>query len=406
MSRQRSSNNPEPELLTSQDEIEALCRQVHEQGTFAFDTEFVMEDRYASEVCLVQVATRDRIALIDPFLDVELAPLWQLVCDPDVETVVHAGMEDLALAVRQTKAAPRNVFDLQIAAGLIGPDYPISLQRLVRAQLGVRLHKAKTLTDWRRRPLSDSQLVYGSEDVAHLLAVRDKLAHRLERRNRMDWAMEEMSRLEDITLYDREEEELLMRIKGVGSLEPQQLAVAHEVFRWRDKTAMRVNRPARTVVKDHLLVEIARHGLATTAEIRDLRGMNLSQRDMGELAKVVSAALRIPEEDWPKPRKMNVHETPEEQVMTTLVTAVLRSYCERNDVAYSLAATKRSIQALVRRESRGRDNTPSNGADLLSGWRADTVGQLADDILAGRRSMRVTQVKGKPVIKFSPRQEK
>ena len=233
------------------------------EGRFGFDTEFVMEDRYEPEVCLVQVAVERRVGLIDPFAAIDLKPLWSLVADPDVQTIVHAGQEDLALCVQHTGKGARNVFDVQIAAGLVGLEYPLSLQKLVQSVLHIRLHKAKTLTDWRRRPLSDSQLRYGAEDVMHLPALCDALSTRLVQRNRVEWATEEFAAFENMSIYGRVEEEKLWRLKGTSTMDGRQLAVVRSVLHWRDQLAERLNRPVRGVLKDHLLVEIARLGLAS-----------------------------------------------------------------------------------------------------------------------------------------------
>ncbi len=400
MKKPKTAKAGQPLLIRTQTELVKVCEAIREAGVFAFDTEFVMEDRYASEVCLVQVAWPEGVGIIDPFDSIDLKPVWSLVVSPEVETVVHAGQEDLSLAVRHAGGPPKNVFDVQIAAGFVGYDYPISLQKLVKSALQIDLHKSKTLTDWRRRPLSDAQVHYAAEDVNHLLPVRQRLLGQLKRRKRLDWVREEMSRLEDPGQYRREEEDVLQRVKGLGALKGQQLAVAREIVRWRDKVAQRVNRPAKTVLRDHLLVEVARHGLSTPGEIRDLRGVNVGTRDLQELAGVVRESLKIPEESWPTRKRTNHAEPVEETTLVALMSAVLRSYCDENRIAYGLAATKKSIQELVRHHMR-RGPADQNGLDLLAGWRGETVGALAEDILHGRRSMSVAREKDQLRIRLT-----
>ena len=184
----RRRNIPESSVLGTQSEIQELCAQCRAEARFAFDTEFVMEDRYEAEVCLLQIAVGDTVAIVDPFKKLDLQPVWNLVGDPEIETIVHAGQEDLALSVQHTGAPPRNIFDVQIAAGFVGYDYPVSLQRLVQSTLHIRLHKSKTLTDWRKRPLSPEQIRYAAEDVSYLLEIRNLLDRRLGRLNRRNWA--------------------------------------------------------------------------------------------------------------------------------------------------------------------------------------------------------------------------
>ena len=400
MPRGPTSTQDPPVLIESQAQIDEWCAQIRNDGRFGFDTEFVMEDRYQSEVCLIQLAAARGVALVDPFLKLDIQPVWALICDPDIETVVHAGMEDINLCLQHTGKPARRVFDLQIAAGLIGGDYPVSLQKLVKAKLGIVLHKSKTLTDWRRRPLTDAQIHYASEDVAHLLPIHRKIRNDLRRRKRTSWAREEFARLEATSLSRGEEGEVLLKLKGAGRLDGRALAIVREVLCWRDEIAQRRNRPARTVVKDHLLVEIARHSMSTVEEIRDLRGINLSTRDVRALAVVVTKARAIPHEEWPATQPTWAAETPDEAILIALTSAAIRSYCKEQAIAYSLAATKKSIQALVRavtRDEPGEDEPPN----LTSGWRADTVGALARDILTGRRSLRVARENGRHRVHIS-----
>lgn len=394
MSRQPASNDYT--LVKRPDQIAAVCEQARSESRFAFDTEFVMEDRYEPEVCLIQLATETTVALIDPYLDLDLDLVWQLVCDPAVETVVHAGQEDLALCVQHTGKLPKHVFDVQIAAGLVGYEYPISLQKLIQAALHIRLHKAKTLTDWRRRPLTPAQLRYAAEDVCHLLAVRRKLHERLVNTSRVDWAKEEFRRFEDISLYGREDVDKLRRVKGTAALKGRALLIARELLTWRDDLARHLNRPPRAILKDHLLVEIARLQLAGHSEIRDLRGINLSDKHVQALGMVVQHAMTLPIGDKPI-EKSPEFESPQETVLIALATAVIRSYCLEKDLAYSLVATKKSIRDLIRHRSADHPSRIED-VELLNGWRAETVGALLDDLLAGKRTVRVEPVNGELLV--------
>jgi len=397
----KQSSSLEPVLLQSQDEVDSICSQARAEGRFAFDTEFVMEDRYEPEVCFVQVALENAVVLVDPLGDLNLQPIWQLLADENVEKIVHAGQEDLAVCFRQTGKVPRRVFDVQIAAGLVGYDYPMSLQKLVQAMLHIRLHKAKTLTDWRKRPLSSSQLRYAAEDVSFLLAVHRKLHHRLTTKDRLSWAEEEFRGFENAGLYARAEEDKLRRVKGVSVLRGQQMVVARRLLQWRDELARTLNRPARIVMKDHLLVEVARHGVSSFSELRDLRGLNMSDKNVHSLAVLVREALQAPAEEPSAPREHDV-ETPAETVLITLATAVARGYCLDQGLAYGLVATKQSIRDLIRHRTLNRPADPVE-VELLCGWRGRTVGVLLDEVLAGWRSIHVEQVNGEAGLRVAPR---
>jgi len=377
----------ESKPLSTQREVEDVCDQIVHLGRCGFDTEFVMEDRYAAEVCLIQLATDKGVFLVDPLGGVDPAPVWELVCSPKVEKITHAGQEDLGLAVRACGRPPANVFDVQVAAGLIGFDYPLSLQKLVSALVRVRLHKSKTLTNWRQRPLSEAQVQYAIEDVAYLLPMRDSLQKRLSQRGRMEWAREEFKRLEDPRLYLRSDEQPVSRVKGAGSLEGQALAVANELALWREALAMRLNRPVRAVLKDHLLVEIARHGMTSVAEIQHLRGINLSRRDLQGLCEVVRNALAQPAKEASQRRAQRASELPGEAAAIGLATSVAQNYCMENEIAYGMATSRRAIGELVR--YRRDPQVDAAMPELLSGWRGQSIGRVLDDVLRGRLMVRV-----------------
>lgn len=382
-------------LLEEPDQITQFCEQARSLGRIAFDTEFVMEDRYEPEVCLIQLATPDQVALIDPFLDLDLNPVWSLICDGQVETIVHAGQEDLALCVQHTGKLPRNIFDVQIAAGFVGLDYPISLQKLIQSLLHIRLHKAKTLTDWRRRPLTPAQLRYAAEDVCHLHALRQKLGERLVRLGREDWAQEEFSHFEQPAMYGRMTENMPLRVKGISALRGKSLTIARELLKWREDLARHLDRPARSILKDHLLIEIARLQLTQFPEIRDLRGLSVADKHIHTLGKVVEHAMTLPAEIQQAAASSDF-ESPEETILIALATAVIRSYCLEHDLAYGLVATKKSIRDLIRLRVAGSSRN-TDPIELLEGWRARTVGLLVDELLAGKRTVRVEKV-GKELL--------
>lgn len=396
----RRPSSAETVIIDCQEQVDELVRCCRAEERFAFDTEFVMEDRFEAEVCLLQIATTSQVAIVDPFLDLDLSAVWELICDSGVETVVHSGQEDLGLCMQHTGKIPQHIYDVQIAAGFVGHDYPLSLQKLVQTVLHRRLHKTKTLTDWRKRPLAASQIEYAAADVEYLLSVRTVLHDEIGRRGRLDWVEEELRKLEDVSLYRRTEEEKVFRVKGAGSMRGRQLAIVSELLAWREEVAKRLNRPARIVLKDHLLVEIARLELRSQAEIRDLRGINLSFRDVTALGRVVSDAQQIPSEQWPKPAPRDV-ETQEEAALIALATGVVRSYSLQHDLAYSLVASKKTIRGIVRQCLRPSDEQDGS-VELLRGWRGETVGAVLQAVLRGERTIRIESADGRRVIRTAP----
>src|SRR5271166_4834913 len=183
------------QLVTQPEELAACCEHLAASRCFGLDTEFVGEDTYHPRLCLVQVATAQRLFLIDPLSVGPLDAFWKLVVDPANLVVVHAGREEVRLCHLWSGQTPGNLFDLQIAAGLVGMVYPLGHGGLVYQVLGVQIAKGETLTEWRTRPLTRAQIRYAFDDVRYLLHVWQRLAARLEELGRTDWAREEFARL-------------------------------------------------------------------------------------------------------------------------------------------------------------------------------------------------------------------
>ncbi len=382
----RQFNLPDAGVVTDAAGFAAVCDHLSSVDRFAFDAEFIGEDAYVAEVCLIQVATDDGIWLIDPLAGFEIRRFWDLVTDDGVEKVVHAGLEDLALSYQHTGDTPNNVFDIQIAAGLVGVNYPLSLQRLARFALGVRLHKSQTLTDWRKRPLSKRQIQYAIDDVGYMLAIHASLRKRLARRGRAEWAKEECARFCAQETYRQDPKDAVSRVRGAGALGPKALAVARQLTIEREKQARRHNRPPRALLKDHLLIEIAKHGWTSAEELMSLRGMTLRGEALSGMIEAVKRGLATPPEKRPK-QSTPQDDSPQEIALCKLLSAVLFDYCRANQIAHQLAATNKDIRAVVLAHTRGENAVAPRA--LQRGWRQAEFGEIVDGILSGRKSIRV-----------------
>src|SRR5947199_1969474 len=244
----------------------AACQQ------FGFDTEFVGEDTYHPRLCLVQVATAERLFLIDPLTAGPLDAFWQLVVDPARGVVVHAGREEVRLCRLWTGRIPGNLFDLQIAAGLTGLAYPLGHAALVNQVLGAHVPKGETLTEWRHRPLTPAQIRYAFDDVRYLLPVWQRLSQRLGKLDRLDWAREEFARLATQAAPEDPVAEKWRKLRGLGSLDRRRLAVVRALYAWREAEAARTNRPTRAIIRDDLIVEIARRNPTRERDLQVVRG--------------------------------------------------------------------------------------------------------------------------------------
>jgi ribonuclease D len=387
------------QIVTQPDELPACCEYLASCKQFGFDTEFVGEDSYHPRLCLVQVATAERLILIDPLSIGPLDAFWSVVVDPAHQVVVHAGREEVRLCYLWTGKTPGNLFDLQIAAGLTGLTYPMGHGMLVSQLLGVQLAKMETLTEWRDRPLTAQQIRYAFDDVRYLLPAWQRLEARLIELGRSDWAREEFARL---AVQATPEEpgnsntEKWRKLRGLGSLDPKRLAIVRELSRWREAMAARTNRPARTIVRDDLLVEIARQNPSRERDLAMLRG--LARRYVSDLLQVVQQARAIPLEQCPALTERE-QDLPQVALIGQVLAAVLGDHCAREQLAPNLVANNQDLRMLVRARLQGAE-VPADSL-LTQGWRGAHVLPHLLAILDGRRSLRITDVRAETPFTIS-----
>ncbi|MHB8866172.1 MAG: ribonuclease D, partial [Pirellulaceae bacterium] len=288
------------DYLSTDQAVDDFCRQMADAPLIAFDTEFVSEDRYYPELCLVQVAAQGQLAIIDPLAVTNLDPFWQLVASGGHTTVVHAGREEFRFCRRASGARPANLFDIQIASGLIGLDYPAAYGTLLQKLLGESLGKGETRTNWRRRPLSKRQLEYALQDVIYLEPLYDRIGAQLDAMGRRHWLEDELVAWQD-QMEQEETTERWRRVSGISGLSRRQLAILHELWRWRDTQARSRDIPPRQVLRDDLMLELARRASDDEQRIRAVRGMDWRklQRSIPEIAACIAQGLNLPEEHCP-----------------------------------------------------------------------------------------------------------
>jgi len=374
-------------IVTTDEELEECCRAWRSAGRFAFDTEFIRDDTFDAILCLIQVADGTQVTLIDPVDGMELEPFWSLVADPDVLTVVHAGKEDFDLCYRYTGCTPKNVFDVQIGAGFVGLGYPLSLARLVGVLLDARLTKAATLTDWLRRPLTTGQVRYAVDDVRYLPAIHAELAARIGSAGRTHWVDEEFEKFEDAEFYRPPPEERVARIRGSRRLDGLGLAVLGRLVTWRDNWAREKNRPTRALMRDDILVEIARRRPHHASELSIMRGFPQARNPVvveGILAEI-RAAEASPPEEWPVPPPMR-EDSPMDKAALDVLSACLRAVCFEERVDAELVGTSQRLREVLAYVAGRRSEPPS----LLAGWRAEFIGRRLVDLLEGRSELHLS----------------
>ncbi len=379
--------------LATADAVARMAAAARTAGRFGIDTEFMSEGRYQALLCLVQVSVEDpdspatpRIALIDALAvsDGDIRPLAELLADPAIEVILHAGRQDVAILRRAWNTELTNIFDTQIAAGFAGAGAQTGYGNLLGSILGRRVDKSASFTRWDARPLTDEQLSYASEDVAHLLELADELQRRLTASGRLEWAREECRRLESAT-DQRDPDTAWERLPRVNQLDPRTRAVARALAAWRERTAMSENRPVGSVVADPTLVELAKRQPKTLDGLEHIRGIHPSQ--IKRRGRGILAALEQGRDAEPIPRDAaHVRSEPGDAPLISLAEALLRSRALAAGLAYELIASRAELELIVSAIRRGE---PEPDVRTLSGWRRELVGDDLRDLLAGHRSLSV-----------------
>jgi ribonuclease D len=382
MSSRPVESDIEEQVVTTREDLTECCRHIAGVHTFGLDTEFVGEDTYHPHLCLVQVATPERLILIDPLTTGPLDEFWALVTDSAHEVIVHAGREEVRLCRLWTGKPPGKLRDLQIAAGLAGFSYPMSHASLVSQVLKIQMAKGETLTEWRDRPLTSAQIRYAFDDVRHLLALWAHLRGELERLARFAWAEEEFERLAAATAGEDAPVERWRKLRGLGALDRRRLAIVRGLYEWREETAARTNRPARVVCRDDLLVEIAKRNPTQERDLGVVRG--LSRRHLPAIMQVLSNARRLTLEACPllAGREQDSAQT---LMVAGVLNAFLADFCVRRKLAPNLVASGADVRALIR----SYPNTMPDESLLGQGWRRQHVLPELRAVLSGDVQIRV-----------------
>jgi ribonuclease D len=373
--------------------LSELAEAARASGRFALDTEFMGEGRYRTLLCLVQLATpqaagrAERIELLDPLeRDTAGAPLASILADPDVEVVVHAGRQDIALVRRRFSCEVTNVFDTQLAGGFAGLGAQTSYETLLAELLGVRIAKSASFTRWDTRPLTAEQRAYAREDVVHLLDLAAELERRLVALGRLQWAREECEPVQNAS-DERDPGAVFERLPRVRTLSATARPIARELVQWREQVAARADRPVQSILSDPALLEIARRKPSSRAALEQIRGAGGGgvRRRAQELIAAVERGRARPPEPPSEAVRAPVAQ-PQDAPLIALAEALVRAHALEAGIAYELIASRADLQAIVTAR-RTKEREPD--VRTLRGWRRELVGEELLRLLDGHVSLSV-----------------
>jgi ribonuclease D len=382
MSKPRAAFPPTT-LITDTQALAALCERLAAETFVTVDTEFMREKTYWPELCVVQLAGLNDVAVVDalaPGLD--LAPLGALLANPAVTKVFHAARQDVEIFLQLFGAVPVPLFDTQVAAMVAGFGDQVGYDSLVGALTGGHIDKAHRFSDWSARPLSPAQVNYAAADVTYLRGVYERLSARLEKEGRLAWVGEEMAALADPATYRPDPETIWERLRP-RTTNRRMLGALRAVAAWREREAQRINIPRQRLVRDESLLELAAtmpDSAESLARIRGIsRGFAEGATGQGLLAALAQAAA-LPEEAMPDVRGQREGAKPS-PALIALLKVLLAAKAEQHDVAPRLLASSEDLDRLASEES--------PDIAVLHGWRSQVFGEDAQALKAGRIALGV-----------------
>jgi ribonuclease D len=370
------------EIITTTEGLKRLCHELSRDSFVTVDTEFMREQTFWPELCLIQIAGAEREAIIDPLAEgLGLKPFFDLMANKKLVKVFHAARQDLEIIWLKAKLIPEPIFDTQVAAMVCGFGDQVSYEALARRIAKVQIDKSSRFTDWSRRPLSQKQLAYALSDVIHLRPIYEKLRALLDKSGREPWLEEELAVLTSPSTYEAHPEEAWKRVK-FRPRNRKQLAILMTLSAWREREAQERNVPRSRILKDDAIAEAATQAPQDIAALKSLRALprGYATSRVGEaVLKQVAAGLAMDAEQLPKLKADDAPLTETASVISDVLKLALKVVCEKEGIAPRIVANSGDLDAIAMDDS----------ADipLLKGWRRKLFGETALRIKAGEMAI-------------------
>ena len=365
------------QYIDTPEQLATLCEQIKKEPWLALDTEFLREKTYYPKFCLLQIATPEWVACIDPIALPQLESLFEAIYNPAIVKVFHSCRQDLEIFFQWTGKLPAPIFDTQVAAPLLGFQDNPGYAMLVSSLLSVNLNKAHTRADWSKRPLTEAELEYAADDVIYLCQIYQIMVQKLTALGRIDWLKNDFAELTNPALYKVDPETAWFKIKGKNKLTGKQLSIIQTLAQWREKIAQAEDRPKSWLLRDELLFDLAKLQPETVQELANVRGIN--ERSVNrygkELCQLITAAKNRP----PIPlheKDRSAKKTQQEEAILDILTALVRVRAEENALNPTILASRKDLEELL---SNGDDECP-----LLHGWRYTMAGKELVGLLKGQ----------------------
>ena len=373
------SNNIQ--FIDTPDALDDFVSSIATQPWLAVDTEFLRERTYRPELCLLQIATADVVACIDPLTLDNIDPVLDVIYNRNITKVLHAASQDLEIFYWLRGEVPVNLFDTQVAAPLLGHQEQIGYGNLVGEVLSINLSKSHSRADWTRRPLPEQQVQYAADDVIYLAQMYPQISSKLAQLERLHWLDSEWQAMTNNDLYEKPADEMWKRLRGIDKLKGGRLAIAQQLAKWRELTARERNMPRNWLLKDDVLLDLAKQMPASSKELKHIRG--LGDGTIKSHGDAIIACIRESKDATPvtpEQSKRKSKLTTNQDATLDLLTAVAKIHASKLEINPSILAPRKSIEDLVK----GKTDTAVN-----QGWRGQLIGPALLDVLDGKSGLKV-----------------
>ncbi|MDB9761898.1 ribonuclease D [Alphaproteobacteria bacterium] len=375
-------------LINQSDEVLNLCNTLKSEKFICVDTEFIREKYYYPKLCLIQLGdSKGNGWAIDPLVkNIDLQPIYELFLNENILKIFHSPRQDFEIIFNILNKIPKPIFDTQSAAMACGFGDSASYESLVNNIVKVNLDKSARFTDWQLRPLSKKQIDYAISDVTHLSAVYNYLLEDMIKKGRVDWIKEEVHKFFDLSIYVTEPNDAWKRIKFF-SPDKITMSIFREVSKVREELAKNLNVPRNKIMRDDIIIKLAKNPPKDLVEFDGLRGMNLKNMNSSHknfILKSIETGKNSNNTDW---LNNNVKSNNPSKAVTDILKIILLSCAEKYNISPLLIANKEDIKQIAQ----GKKDIKA-----LKGWRYEIFGSSALKLIEG--SLKIIVKEGAVII--------
>jgi ribonuclease D len=350
----------------------------------SLDTEFIGERRYQTLLCIIQVASEKGLFIFDVLKLPHIQPLLQIIADPEVLIITHAGENDYRLIYELYNITPSNIFDTQIAAGFIGYKFPTSLRKLVEDELNIKIGKSQTVTNWEERPIKNKQIQYALEDVVNLYKLYQIFSKKIIALDRLEWVQEEFKKLEEIDYYEKEPYKEIFSHKQISAFSLKEQIFLLRLYEWRRKKAEERNHSKEMVLATKNITPIVKSmGMG-------IEGLRNNRRISEKFTlKYGEEMLKIYNKEGSKEEiailndLMQVNDIdPFEDIKLELLYNFIQYQCLKKKIAPELVLSRSTFKKI-----KNDDNYKEES--LQSGWRREILGENLLNCLEHRSKLTI-----------------